>query len=177
MQLCYERPYITLLNMLHNNVNHKWFINFTAWLYTVDSEIFIKNFIFANGIKRHISDVKNSRQRQDLPKSINDRVIFAILRGFYFHETSRKFLNLQYHSQMQRHVISNHTIWLFCMENKYVYVSKDWKRATYEGCSNMNASSFINLVTYMLRQNGIRFYKELYVTFQLAPDLNKNTVY
>ena len=41
----------------------------------------------------------------------------------------------------------------------------------------MNASSFITLVTYMLRQHGIRFYKGLYVTFKLAPDLKKNTVY
>ena len=40
----------------------------------------------------------------------------------------------------------------------------------------MNASSFITFVTYTLRQNGIRFYKGLYVTFTLAPDL-KNTVY
>ena len=47
----------------------------------------------------------------------------------------------------------------------------------YEGCSNMNASSFITFFTYMLRQNGKRFYKELYVTFKLAPDINKNTVY
>ena len=47
----------------------------------------------------------------------------------------------------------------------------------YEGCSNMNASSFISFVTYMLQQNGIRFYKGLYVTFKLAPDLKKNTVY
>ena len=47
----------------------------------------------------------------------------------------------------------------------------------YEDSSNMNASSFITFVTYMLRQNGIRFYKELYVTFKLAPDLKKNTVY
>ena len=47
----------------------------------------------------------------------------------------------------------------------------------YEGCSNMNASSLITFVSYMLRQNGIRFYKELYVTFKLAPDLKKNTVY
>ena len=30
----------------------------------------------------------------------------------------------------------------------------------YEGCSNMIASSFITFVTYMLRQNGIRFYKK-----------------
>ena len=29
----------------------------------------------------------------------------------------------------------------------------------------------------MLRQNGICFYKGLYVTFKLAPDLKKNTVY
>ena len=29
----------------------------------------------------------------------------------------------------------------------------------------------------MLRQNGIRFYKGLYVTFKLAPDLKKNTIY
>ena len=41
----------------------------------------------------------------------------------------------------------------------------------------MNASSFITFVTYMLRQNGIRFYQALYVTFKLAPDLKKNTVY
>ena len=51
------------------------------------------------------------------------------------------------------------------------------RRIQYEGCSNMNASSFITLVTYMLRQNGIRFYKGLYVTFKIAPDLKKNRVY
>ena len=37
----------------------------------------------------------------------------------------------------------------------------------YEECSNMNASSFITFFTYMLRQNGKRFYK----------GLKKNTVY
>ena len=47
----------------------------------------------------------------------------------------------------------------------------------YEGCSNMNASSFITFFTYMLRQNGNCFYKGLYVTFKLAPDLKKNTTY
>ena len=41
----------------------------------------------------------------------------------------------------------------------------------------MNASSFIAFVTFMLRQNGIRFYKVLYVILKLAPDLKKNTVY
>ena len=50
-------------------------------------------------------------------------------------------------------------------------------KAKYEGCSNMNASSFIAFVTYTLRQNGIRFYKGLYVAFKLAPGLKKNTVY
>ena len=29
----------------------------------------------------------------------------------------------------------------------------------------------------MLQQNGKRFYKGLYVTFKLEPDLKKNTVY
>ena len=47
----------------------------------------------------------------------------------------------------------------------------------YEGCSNMNASSIITFFTYMLQQNGKRFYKGLYVTNKLAPDLKKNTVY
>ena len=41
----------------------------------------------------------------------------------------------------------------------------------------MNASSIITFDTYMLRQNGIRFYKGLYIIFKLAPDLKKNTVY
>ena len=41
----------------------------------------------------------------------------------------------------------------------------------------MNLSSFITFFTYMLRQNGKHFYKGLYVTFKLALDLKKNTVY
>ena len=40
----------------------------------------------------------------------------------------------------------------------------------------MNASSFITFFTYMLRQNGKRFYKGLYVTFKQAPEIKKNTV-
>ena len=51
------------------------------------------------------------------------------------------------------------------------------KKIEYKGCSNMNASSFITFFTYMLRQNGKRFHKGLYVTFKLAPDLKNNTVY
>ena len=45
---------------------------------------FRENFIFANSIKRHISDVKKSRIRQDLPLSINDRVILPFREGFIF---------------------------------------------------------------------------------------------
>ena len=41
----------------------------------------------------------------------------------------------------------------------------------------MNASSLITFFTNMLQQNGKRFYKGLYVTFKLVPDLKKNTVY
>ena len=41
----------------------------------------------------------------------------------------------------------------------------------------MNARSFITLFTYKLRQIGKRFYKGIYATFKLAPDLTKNTVY
>ena len=47
-------------------------------------EIFCENFIFMNSIKRHISDVKNSRLRQDLPISINDRVILPFCEDFIF---------------------------------------------------------------------------------------------
>ena len=45
---------------------------------------FRENFIFANSIKRHISDVKNSRLMQVIPISINDRVILPFLEGFIF---------------------------------------------------------------------------------------------
>ena len=41
----------------------------------------------------------------------------------------------------------------------------------------MNASSFITFFTYMLQENGKRFYKGLYVTFKLASDLKKNIVH
>ena len=47
----------------------------------------------------------------------------------------------------------------------------------YEGCSNMNASSFITFFTCMLQQNGKLFYKGQYVTFKLVPNRKKNTVY
>ena len=49
--------------------------------------------------------------------------------------------------------------------------------SVYEGCSNMNASGFVTFFTYMLQQNGKRFFKVLYVTFKLVPDIKKNAVY
>ena len=52
-------------------------------LYTVDSEIFAR-ILFSRIASRHISDVKNSRLRQDIPISINDRVILPFLEGFIF---------------------------------------------------------------------------------------------
>ena len=45
---------------------------------------FLENFIFMNSIKRHISDVKNLRLRQDIPISINNRVIVPFREGFTF---------------------------------------------------------------------------------------------
>ena len=42
------------------------------------------NFIFANSVKRHICDVKNSRKGPDLPTSVNDRVILPFREGFIF---------------------------------------------------------------------------------------------
>ena len=56
---------------------------------------FRENFIFAHIIKIHISDLKKSRLRQDLPILINDRVILPFREGFIFtklriYEVSRK---------------------------------------------------------------------------------------
>ena len=40
----------------------------------------------------------------------------------------------------------------------------------------MNASSFITFFTYMLQENDKLFYKGLFVTFELALDIKKNTI-
>ena len=45
---------------------------------------FRENSIFEKNIKRHISNLKNSRLRQGLPISINDRVILPFRDGFIF---------------------------------------------------------------------------------------------
>ena len=51
-------------------------------LMTVDSEIFAI-ILFSQKALRHISDVKNSRLRQDLPISINDQVICHFARVLF----------------------------------------------------------------------------------------------
>ena len=50
-------------------------------------------------------------------------------------------------------------------------------RAVYEGCSNINASSFITFFTYVLRQNVIPCWTELFVAFKMAPNIKKHTLY
>ena len=79
-------------------------------------------------------------------------------------------------------IYANIYIHVYKLVFKDIHVANYWDIfhylcSQYEGCSNMNASSFITFVTNKLRQNGIRFYKGLYATFKLAPGLKKNTVY
>ena len=51
------------------------------------------------------------------------------------------------------------------------------RTVTYEGCSNMNASSFITFFTYMLRQNVILFWKDLSAAFKMTPTITKHPLY
>ena len=48
------------------------------------SGIFGKNFIFKNGVKRHICDDFSSRSGYDLPISVNDRMISPFRKDFIF---------------------------------------------------------------------------------------------
>ena len=59
------------------------------------------------------------------------------------------------------------------MENKMVLVLEK----KYEGCSNMNASSFITLSLYMLWKIVIPLWKELFVTFKLATNIKKQSLF
>ena len=67
---------------------------------------FRKNFIFANSIKRHITDFKNSRLRQDLPISINDRVILPFREGLF----SRNFAYAKFRENKVLAKISEFTV-------------------------------------------------------------------
>ena len=65
------------------------------------------------------------------------------------------------------------------MADSFLSASSDTKHAirhTYEGCSNMNESSFITFFTYMLRQNVIPFWKERFVAFKMAPNIKKSSL-
>ena len=62
-----------------------------------------------NSIKRHISDVKNSQLRQDLPISINERVILPFPEGFF----SRNFAYVKYRKNKVLARISKFTAYTF----------------------------------------------------------------
>ena len=75
-------------------------------------------------------------------------------------------------------------LWAITREQPNIFVARiinillvSSNRAEYEGCSNMNASSFIAFFTYMLRQNVIPFWKELFVAFKMAPNTKKHSLY
>ena len=51
------------------------------------------------------------------------------------------------------------------------------RQHVYEGCSNMNASSLKAFFTYMLRQNVIPFWKELFVAFKMTPNIKKHSLF
>ena len=62
------------------------------------------------------------------------------------------------------------------LENVQIYLlSQNLTR--YKNCSNIYASSFITFFTYMLRKNVIPLWKELFVTFKMAPNIKKHSLY
>ena len=68
-------------------------------------EFYFRGIFFANSVKRHICDVKNSRLGYDLPTPVNVRMILPFREGFIFtklsicevsrKKNSRKYPNLQ----------------------------------------------------------------------------------
>ena len=119
-------------------------------------------------------------------KKIHQKINALECSKHFSHKTSIGFLpdaqeQLTLQSEVSSGQISNpfKTLWLSLLPARMK--NSQWKIKalvwSYEGCSNMNASSFITFFTYMQQQNGKRFYKGLYVTFKLAPDIKKNTVY
>ena len=56
----------------------------TGWQYTGNSEIFARILFSRIALKRHICDVNNSCLGQDLPISVNDRVISPFREGLIF---------------------------------------------------------------------------------------------
>ena len=71
----------------------------------------MRNLFFANSVKRHTCGIKILQLGYDVPISVNDS-IFAILQGFYFHETShmRSFAKMNPHKNSKFTVF--HSTWL-----------------------------------------------------------------
>ena len=73
-------------------------IAYCVWLHFIldlccEFRYFHENFIFEKSVKRHIYDAEHSRLGNDLPISVNDRVIVRFREGFIFtklREVSRK---------------------------------------------------------------------------------------
>ena len=72
---------------------------------------FCDNFIFTKSIKRHISDVKISRLRQDSPISINDRVILPFRKSFIFTKLCICEVSRKYSPSENFRIYSIHCIW------------------------------------------------------------------
>ena len=67
---------------------------------------------------------------------------------------------------------------LLCKADNYIGRKNDILYVIcYEGCSNMNANSFITFFTYVLRQNVIPFWKKLSVAFKMTPTIKKHSLY
>ena len=47
----------------------------------------------------------------------------------------------------------------------------------YEGCSHTIGNNFISFFKYILRQNVIRFWKELFVALKLVPNIKEHTIH
>ena len=52
-----------------------------------------------------------------------------------------------------------------------------WLPQQIRGLFNIIASSFITFFTYMLRQNVIPYWEELFVAFKMAPNIKKYSLY
>ena len=94
---------------------------------------FRENSIFANGVERHICDVKNSRQRHDLPISVNDRVISPFHEGLF----SRNFAYAKFRENKTLAKIYEFTVcnkhqnltnWLECFSIQQACADIDEKR-------------------------------------------------
>ena len=70
----------------------------------------------------------------------------------------------------------NQQLWS-CLGGQVTLLHLFLDKLVYEGCSNISASSFTTFCTYMLRQNFIPFWKELFVAFKMAPNIKKHSLY